>query len=90
MKSCTYDPRDLSDKHNEFIGPDRRVWIWAFLPDRNKWMVAAKDRHIATYRIMRDYNDAIVYALDDGAYPGRAYNVLLPLKYTLDAFEHYN
>lgn len=90
--NCKYDPRDpkISDNHNEFIAPDKRIWIWAYIPDRNQWVVAQKERHTAAYIVVRNYNDDIVYAQDDGDYPGRAYSVQLPLKFYLDSFTYYN
>jgi len=38
VQSCTYDPRDpkYSDQHNEFFGPDKRLWIWAYIPNRTR------------------------------------------------------
>jgi hypothetical protein len=89
---CHYDPRspDISDNHNEFIGPDKRKWIWAYIPDRNQWVAVQKERNIASYVIVRNYNDYVVAQLDDGAFPGGAYPTLLPLKFFLDAFNAYN
>jgi len=88
--SCTYDPRPLSDNHNRFTGPDSKLWIWAFLPDRNTWVVAQQERNVASYIIAYNYNDDIVFSLDDGSFPGNAYNVELPMKYMLDDFEAFN
>jgi len=90
IDECKYDPRPLSDKHNEFIGPDKRTWMWAFVHDRNQWVVVRKDRHIASYMIVRQYNDYVVYQLDDGHYPGGAYYAQLPVKYFLDYFKYFN
>ena len=42
LSSCTYDPRSISDTHNEFFGPDERVWIWAYVADRNTWVAVEK------------------------------------------------
>ena len=90
FKKCDYDPRNFSDKHNEFIGPDKRVWIWAYIQDRNQWVAVRKDRNIASYIILRNYNDFVVYQLDDGHSPGGAYGTLLPMKYFLDSFRYFN
>lgn len=87
--TCNYDPRPLSDTHNEFVGPDKRTWIWAYVPDRNQYVAVRKDRHIASYIIVRNYNDDVVTQLDDGAFPGSAYGLELPVKYFLDAFTTY-
>jgi hypothetical protein len=89
VDTCTYDPRPLSDTHNEFVGPDKRVWIWAWIPDRNMYVAVQKDRNTATYVIVRAYNDDVVTQLDDGAYPGAAYGLELPMKYFLDAYSTY-
>jgi hypothetical protein len=88
--TCTYDPRPLSDTHNEFFGPDKRQWIWAYIPDRNQYIAVQKERNTATYVIVRNYNDYFVYQLDDGAFPGGVYGAELPMKYVLDAFKYYN
>lgn len=90
IKACTYDPRKVSDDHNEFFGPDKRQWIWSYIPDRNEWVAVQKERNIASYIILRNYNDYVVYQLDDGAFPGGAYGALLPMKYFLDSFNTYN
>jgi hypothetical protein len=87
---CKYDPRPLSDRHNEFLGPDRRLWIWAYIPDRNQYVVVQKERNTAAYVIVRNYTDDVVYNLDDGAWPGGAYGALLPMKYYLDSFKAFN
>jgi hypothetical protein len=88
--ACLYDPRPLSDQHNELIGPDKRKWIWAYIPDRNTYVALQKEVNTASYIIVRAYNDDVVYNLDDGAYPGAAFGVELPMKYYLDSFNQYN
>jgi len=42
--TCSYDPRvrGVSDDHNEFFGPDKKQWIWAYIPDRNTWVAVLK------------------------------------------------
>ncbi len=88
--SCTYDPRPLSDSHNEFEGPDKRTWIWAYIADRNQFVAVDKQRNVATYLIVRNYTDDVINQQDDGAFPGGAYNAELPMKYFLDSFNTYN
>jgi hypothetical protein len=88
--SCLYDPRPFADRHNEFIGPDKRLWSFAYLPDRNEYVAVQKEVNSASYIIIRAYNDDVVYNLDDGAYPGGAFGVELPMKYFLDAYTQYN
>ena len=92
MDSCKYDPRSpaISDNHNEFFGPDKRKWIWSYIPDRNQWVAVQKERNVASYVILRNYNDYVVAQLDDGAFPGGAYSTLLPVKFFLDSFQYFN
>jgi hypothetical protein len=92
VASCTYDPRapSISDNHNEFFGPDKRKWIWAYVPDRNQWVAVQKERNVASYVIVRNFNDYVVAQLDDGAFPGGAYPTLLPVKFFLDSFNTFN
>jgi hypothetical protein len=90
VTTCAYDPRTESDNHNEFFGPDKRLWIWAYIPDRNTWVAVQKERNTASYVIVRNYTDDVIAQLDDGAYPGGAYSALLPMKFFLDAFNYYN
>jgi len=88
--TCMYDPRPLSDQHNELIGPDKTRWIWAYIADRNEYLALQKDVNTASYLIVRTYNDDVVYNLDDGSFPGSAYADQLPMKYFLDSFNEYN
>ncbi len=90
ISTCTYDPRSLSDRHNEFVGPDHRRYIWAYIADRNTWVVCDRDRNTASYVIVRNYTDDVIYQMDDGAFPGGAYQAQLPMKYFLDSFNLYN
>jgi len=90
IDTCTYDPRPLSDTHNEFLGPDKRLWSWAYIPDRNQFVAVQKERNSASYVIVRNYNDDVVFQLDDGMFPGGAYSAELPMKFYLDAFTTYN
>ena len=99
LAHCTYDPQlpqqgtgDVyhSDTFNEFIGPDLRRWSWAYIASRNQWIAVDRDRNIASYVIIRQYNQDIVNQQDDGNFPGGAYGDELELKYFLDAFTQYN
>ena len=90
IASCKYDPRAISDTHNEFFGPDKKQWIWAYIPNRNTWVAVEKEINTASYVIVRNYTDDVVFQLDDGAYPGGAFGYELPMKYFLDAFDTYN
>ncbi len=90
VATCTYDPRGISDNHNEFFGPDRRLWIWSYIPDRNQWVAVQKERNTASYVIVRNYTDDVIAQLDDGAHPGGAYGALLPMKFFLDSFNNFN
>jgi hypothetical protein len=90
FSTCLYDPRPLSDTHNEFIGPDKRIWIWAYIPDRNQWVAAQKEFNTASYVIIRAYTDDVINQLDDGSFPGNAFALELPMKFFLDSFTMFN
>jgi hypothetical protein len=90
LQSCKYDPRTISDQHNEFFGPDKTQWIWAYIPDRNEYVALQKEYNTASYIIARNYNDYYVYQLDDGAFPGGVFGAELPMKYFLDSFNQFN
>ena len=92
VATCNYDPRapGVSDQHNEFFGPDQRLWIWAYIPNRNTWVAVQKEINTAAYVIVRKYTDDVIFQLDDGAFPGGAYGYELPMKYYLDSFNTYN
>jgi hypothetical protein len=92
---CNYDPRTAraypqdefySDQTNQFHGPDGRRYIWAYLQDRNTWVVADRDRHVGTYQIMYTYTSDLITARDDGTAPGVAFNYEYPVKYFIDYF----
>jgi hypothetical protein len=88
--TCSYDPRNGSDQHNEFFGPDKVQWIWAYIPDRNEYVAVKKEYNTASYIIVRNYNDYFVYQLDDGSFPGGVFGAELPMKYYLDSFNQFN
>jgi hypothetical protein len=92
FETCTFDPTNpqISDNHNEFLGPDGRVWIWAFVPDRNVYVAVQKERNTASYIIVRSYNDDVVFAHDDGSFPGTAYSLERQMKFLIDAYVKYN
>jgi hypothetical protein len=90
LRTCSYDPTASDDDHQEFVAPDRKRYIWSYVPDRNTWVAVAKERNTASYIILRAYNDDVVFQLDDGNFPGGAYGRLLPVKYFLDAFNYFN
>ena len=96
VSSCTYDPTVAgtpddpqqafhSDPFNQFIGPDYRRWIWVYLQDMNRWIVADRDRNVATYIMMYGYTSDVIYGQDDGF--GGAYSAELPLKYFLNYYQ---
>ena len=88
METCKFDPRVIDDDHNEFIGPDKRVWVWLYIQDRNQYIAVQKDRHTATYILARNYANCVVFGQDDGH--SCAYSSQLSLKYTLDYFTNVN
>ena len=96
VDTCTYDPTIRStpddpqaafhsDPFQQFIGPDNRRWIWVYLQDMNRWIVADRDRNVATYVMMYNYTSDVIYGEDDGY--GGAYSVELPLKYFLNYYQ---
>ncbi len=97
LGSCTWDPRAPavdandqyhSDNYNEFRGPDGRRYSWTYLRDRNQIVMVDRDRNTASYVTLRNYNQLVIASQDDGS--GGAYQLELPIKYTLDAFNAYN
>ncbi len=99
LANCDYNPQsprtDAADVHhsdgfNEFLGPDNKRYAWAYIPSRNQWLVVDRDRNIASYLVVRAYNQDVVNQQDDGNFPGGAYGYELQMKYTLDAFTYYN
>jgi hypothetical protein len=94
VDACNYDPtiprgfaQDtfLSDNFNEFRGPDGRRYIWIYLKDRNQWFACDRDRHTATYIVMRNYTSDVLNFKDDGNF-GNPYGEEIQLKYYLDYF----
>jgi hypothetical protein len=67
--ACTYDPRDLrldvNDVHysnalNAFVAPSGDVYDWAYIPDRNEWLVADAARDPAGYALVADYERCLL------------------------------
>ena len=92
LATCTYDPQagTVSDQYNQFLGPDNRTWIWAYIADRNQWVAVDKERNTASYQIVRAYTADVIYSKDDGSFPGSAYSLELPIKYFMDSYTMYN
>jgi hypothetical protein len=97
VAACNYDPTIqrsspadtfLSDDNNEFLGPDGRRYIWAYVPDRINWVVADRDRNIVTYNILKSFTlDTVGPAHDDGNVPGAAQDDLQQIKYFIDYYQ---
>ncbi len=96
--NCTWDPRQHqagtddnshSDYYNQFLGPDGRRYIWAYVPDRNAWVLADRDRNTATYTIMYNYTADIINAEDDGNI-GPAYQAEYQMRYFIDYYTQFN
>jgi hypothetical protein len=94
---CTWDPRMLqmkpqhttqSDRYNVFTGPDGRTYIWMYLQSRNQWILADKDRNVATYTLMLGYTTDVVNAEDDG-YNG-AQALESKVRFAIDAFNKFD
>jgi hypothetical protein len=97
LNSCAWDPRVPqenaddqyhSDPYNNFRGPDGRRYAWTYLRDRNTIYLVDRDRNVASYVTVQNYN-ADVYAQHDDGSSG-AYYLELPIKYTFDYFGQYN
>lgn len=94
--TCGYDPRVRgttndpeqafhSDPFNQFMGPDYRRWIWVYMQDQNEWIVADRDRNVATYITAYTYTSDVIYGEDDGN-TGGPYAEEYPLKYAVNSF----
>jgi len=97
LDSCQWDPRVPqvdgndqyhADNYNEFRGPDQRRYAFATLTDRNQIVVVDRDRNTASYVTVRNYNQLVIASQDDGS--SGAFQLELPIKYTLDFFDQYN
>jgi hypothetical protein len=97
LAACPWDPRQTqnnpnqvyqSDPYNEFRGPDNRRYAWAPITDRNQILLVDRDWNTATYIIVRNWNTDVTFAQDDGS--GGAYQLELPMKYFLNAYDSYN
>jgi hypothetical protein len=102
LDNCTYDPRlprgananDLihSDAFNEFVGPEGRNYIWAYIANRNEYVLVDRDRNTASYIIVKNWTNAIVNGEADGSGANAydPYGLELPMKYFLDSFNQFN
>jgi hypothetical protein len=97
LDNCTYDPRtpqllpqqiNQSDRHNSFIGPDGRTYIWMYLPNRNQYLLADKDRNVAMYTLMLTWATDVVDAEDDGSAGAQFFE--LKIRFALDAFNYFD
>ena len=97
LDTCTWDPRNQaskptqltqSDHYNRFQSPDGRTYIWGFIRSRNQWVLADRDRNIATYTLMLNWLTDVINGEDDG------FNGASPLeykvRYIVDAFTTYD
>jgi hypothetical protein len=97
IDNCTWDPRTLqtksqqitqSDRYNRFQGPDGRTYIWMYMPTRNWWVLADKDRNVALYTLMLNWSTDVVNQEDDGTQG--ASDLELKVRYALDSFTYFN
>jgi hypothetical protein len=97
LDKCTWDPRLIavkpshvtqSDRYNRFQGPDGRTYIWGYIRSRNQWVIADKDRNIATYTLMLNWTTDVVNNQDDGENGADALE--LKVRYCVDAFRYYD
>ncbi len=99
LQTCTYDPRTpqayasdtfYSTNTNQFVGPDGRSYIWAYIQSRNEWIVCDQYRHIATFTVLYQYTLDVIQGYDDGNVPGAAYPDELKLLYFIDYYLEFN
>ena len=102
LDNCTYDPRtprgananDLihSDPFNEFVGPEGRNYIWAYIANRNEWVLVDRDRNTASYVIVKNWTNAVINGEADGSGANGydPFGLELPMKYFLDSFNQFN
>ncbi len=101
IDTCTWDPRQYrvvgtdatkSDALNQFVSPDGRTYIWAYIADRNQWILVDKDRNTAAYVIVLNWTNAVINGEADGSGASGfdPYGLTLPMKYFLDSFNQYN
>jgi hypothetical protein len=97
LDHCTWDPRvraaktdflTQSDRYNRFQSPDGRTYIWGYIRSRNQWVLVDKDRNIASYVLMLDWNTDVVNGEDDG-FNGASY-LEYKVRYLVDAFTYYD
>jgi hypothetical protein len=94
-ETCTYDPTKprvsadqwyYSDDYNEFTTPDGHQFAWIYIPDRIQWIFVDRDRNVATYKVVRDYNSKVTQPQD----PTQAATYQPPVRYAIDAYLQYN
>jgi len=88
--TCTSSPNytNYSSSINEFVGPDGRYYMWAYIPDRNTWILVDRDRNPVAYSIVKTYTTDVVQAMDDGT--GLTYAYEMPVRVILDYFTDSN
>ena len=84
-KPCLYDPRNFDDNLQTLTLPDGHNWVWIYIPDRNQWVAAERDRNPVTYRRLRDYTTS----LSQGRGSSELYQLERPIKFYIDAFLQY-
>lgn len=97
-ETCKYDPRVArtsdaqrwySDKFNEFTAPDQQGphdWAWVYIKDRNQWVFVDKNRNIASYKIVRDYNTQVTFPNEE---TDAAFQYRKQVVWYLDAYRKY-
>jgi len=97
LDHCSWDPRNYqgssvnqyqSNRFNMFQGPDGRTYIWGYIRSRNQWIIADKDRNVATFNIMLGWTQDLINGEDDG-YNG-ASSIEYRVRYITDAFTYYD
>jgi hypothetical protein len=86
---CTYDATDAATTHADpqtgaFTAPDGLTYNVSYLPSRNQWVVARKDRNVATWGMLLQYNTAMYGQHEDGT--NGAYALEYQIKLMIDAY----
>jgi hypothetical protein len=84
-KPCTFDIRHFDDSLQTVTLPDGHNWVWMYIPDRNMWIAAERDRNPVTYRRIRDYTTTLA----QGRGSNELYALERPIKFYVDAFLQY-
>jgi hypothetical protein len=96
VDNCSWDPRTpavkpsqltQSDRNGQFQAPDGRTYIWAHLTSRDQWLLADKNRNVATYRLVLSWAKDVATRIDNGV--SGASPLESKVDFAVDAFTNY-